>query len=440
MGAVPIRGDWVGQVVDHRFPLLEWLGGSAGNGVFVTELAGAGSKKAAIKLIRASPQAEDRLAIWRSAATLSHPHLLQIIQFGRAEIDDTKMIYVVTDLAEEVLSQIIPERPLSESETREMLLPVLDALNHLHGNGFVHTHLKPSNVLVVGNEIKLSSDSVLPIGKLAPELRHNDIYVAPEMANRPAARVADIWSLGITVVEALTQEPPIWDPASCAEPVVPTSVPEPFQAIARESLHVDASRRCTLHDIRLMLDGHLKPAELQTPHQQQRLANKSIPARIPWLPLIIGLLLVIAIIIGVQIQSHNSHMGPVQTENSQQAPPAQSKSPDQYPAAPSATTGTTKGEVLTRSAPDVPHQASNTIHGTVVVVVRASVDTDGEVTRAELASHGPSAYFARLALESARTWKFRPPRRFGRSVPSTWLLHYAFRSGGVDVRSEETTP
>src|SRR5215831_9653823 len=144
MDAVAIRGEWVGQVIDGRFPLLEWLGGSNGNGVFLTEISGSSSQKAAIKLVPASARAEDRFAGWKSAASLSHPHLLRILHFGRAEIDGTRLVYIVTDFADELLSEIIPERPLSAEETREMLRPILDTLDYLHGKGFVHGHLKPA--------------------------------------------------------------------------------------------------------------------------------------------------------------------------------------------------------------------------------------------------------------------------------------------------------
>jgi len=90
--------------------------------------------------------------------------------------------------------------------------------------------------------------------------------------------------------------------------------------------------------------------------------------------------------------------------------------------------------------PEVPHNASKTIHGKVRVVVRVEVDRDGSVTNSDLAVHGPSAYFARLALESARSWKFKAPQRGGNAVASSWLLHYGFDRDGVDVRPEETKP
>jgi TonB family protein len=493
MDAVSIRGDWVGQVIDGSFPLLEWLGGSGGNAVFLTELAGSGSERGAIKLVTDSLQAEHRLAVWSSVAALSHPHLLRIHNFGRAEIEGTKFAYIVADLASEVLSEIIPERPLTTDETREMLGPVLDALGYLHQSGYVHGHLKPSNILVVDNEIKLSSDSILPIGQVASKPDERDIYRAPEIARAPVTPVADTWSLGMTLIEALTQQPLAGNEGKEADPVVPASVPEPYSTIARECVRRDASRRCSLENVRAILEGRLRPAE---PAPPQRLdgpnpvppdgdrasqgehaksvqpdaaprdekartrqpthgshSRKPLPSRIPLLPLIIGVALLVAIIIGFAIRSHTTHTASPQAERRRQAPEAEhdsnTASSAPGPAAPAASPSTAaapgmitsaSGEVLSRSMPDVPDKASNTIHGTVGVAVRVDVDATGAVTQAELAIRGPSAYFARLALEASRNWKFKAPQPEGRPVPSTWLLHYAFRRDGVDVKPEETKP
>ena len=454
MNAVSVRGDWVGQVIDGRYPLLEWLGGSGTSGTFLTELDGLGSRRAAVKLLPSSPQSEDRLAGWTAAAKLSHPHLGQIYHYGRAEVGDVQCVYIVYDLAEELLSQIIPERPLTTDEARQMLDPILAALDYLHNAGYAHGHLKPSNVLVVENEIKISSDGLLPVGKPAPELLTNDIHIAPEIATGTVSPRTDIWSLGITLVEALTQQLPIWDAASDTEPILPATTPAPFAEIARRCLHTDPSRRCTLADIRNLLEAPVNrstvkpaPTPLHAP-SEHRPVDKPLPSRMPFLPLVIGLVLLVAIIVGLQMHSRRSSTPSPQTETTSQPSatqpepaPAQAAPQSTEPAAsapaPSApvspSTALSGGDVLSRDVPTVSERASSTIHGTVGVVVRLNVDPSGAVTNAEYATHGPSAYFARIALESARNWKFKPPQQNGRTVPSTWLLHYKFRRSGVEV-------
>lgn len=449
MNAVPIRGDWVGRTIDGRFSLVEWLGASGSSGVYLTEDAdatppgaangeptGSGPQKAAIKLIPASPQAEDRLAAWKAAASLSDPHLVRILDYGRAKIDDAGLVYVVTELAEEVLSQIIPERPLTPDEVREMLGPILDVLDYLHSKGFVHAHLKPTNILVVDNEVKLSSDGLLPAGKPTHEIYSNDLYNAPEIADNPLTAAADTWSLGVTIVEALAQELPIWDAATDTEPEVPATLPSPFAEIVRGCLHVDPARRCSLNDIRAMLQGKPRPAEQPAPHALQHphpLVEPTAPGKIPIVPLIVCFVVVMAIIIALAMHRRQTQTAPLQTETTHPAPPAPA-------AVETAKAEVANAEVIGRVLPDVPAPARSTIQGKISVTVRAAVDPTGAVANAELASRGPSAYFSRLALESARKWKFKPAQQNGRAVPSTWLLRYQFRRDGTDVTPTQTAP
>jgi TonB family protein len=402
-------------------------------------------RKAAIKLLAASSQAESRLAIWTRTASLSHPHLVRILGTGRAEVDEAEVVYAVTELAEEVLAQIIPERPLTADETREMIGPILDALAYLHGNGYVHGRLKPSNVLVIDNEVKLSSDGLLAIGGPAGDVFSNEIHNAPELASGYVTPAADIWSLGVTLVEALTQQQPIWDAATDAEAQVPASLPRPFAEIVQKCLQTDPARRCTLEEIRALLDGKPLRASLpviesgpHTPHHPHRIADRTAPAKVPLIPLIVGFVLLVAIMIGLRMRSHSTKNAPVQSESTQQAPPAEPESR----AAPEATSPSagSPAEVIDRVMPDVPRSASGTIHGKVSVVVRVDVNETGTVSNAELSSRGPSAYFARLALESARNWKFKPAQQNGRAVASAWTLRYEFRRDGTDVKPAQSAP
>jgi len=60
------------------------------------------------------------------------------------------------EYAEQTLSQILPHRALSPDEVREMLLPTLDALAFLHRKNLVQGQLKPANLLVVNDQLKLA--------------------------------------------------------------------------------------------------------------------------------------------------------------------------------------------------------------------------------------------------------------------------------------------
>jgi TonB family protein len=99
-----------------------------------------------------------------------------------------------------------------------------------------------------------------------------------------------------------------------------------------------------------------------------------------------------------------------------------------------------KGAVLQQVLPRVSPSARNTIEGKIRVVVRVEVDPSGNVTDAKLVSAGPSKYFARLALESARGWKFTPAQVRGQAVASQWVLRFGFRRTDTEVLPTQTDP
>src|SRR5689334_14398508 len=162
MNAVSAIEPWQGKVVEGKYPLLEMIGTGPRGPVFRTQFPGPkGPQSAAIKLIPAEgkdAQAElSRLILSRA---VSHPNLIRIFDAGQCEIRRQPTIYVVMELAEENLAQVLPSRALTAGEVEQMLPPLIDALSYLHRNGFVHGHVQPSNVMAVADTLKLSTDSI----------------------------------------------------------------------------------------------------------------------------------------------------------------------------------------------------------------------------------------------------------------------------------------
>ncbi len=175
--------------------------------------------RAAIKLVLVGQAQGAELAErWNRAATLSHPHLIRIFAAGTWALADGQMAYFVMEYAEENLAEVLQERPLTTDETREMLEPVADALAYLHGQGLVHGNLKPSNILAVEDTVKISIEAV--------------------SAGDPAA---DIRALGVTAVQALTQQAPTIAPGG-QDPTV-NALPFPFAEMAQNCLHDDPRLR-----------------------------------------------------------------------------------------------------------------------------------------------------------------------------------------------------
>jgi len=252
---------WEGQVVEGIFPLRQFLAGSDHSAVFLTEYGEGEPQKAVIKLFPADPATADlQLSSWEFTAQLSHPNLLRLLNGGRCRLDGSDLLYLVMEYAEEDLSQILPQRALTPEETRDMLGPVLDALEYLHGKGLVHGDLKPANILATGDRLKLSSDAISRVGESQSVARRAGAYAPPEAISGMLTPAADVWSLGTTLVEVLTQHLPEWQPGPNREPVVPANLPAPFLDIARECLRLEPQRRISIADIGARLNSRAAAA------------------------------------------------------------------------------------------------------------------------------------------------------------------------------------
>jgi TonB family protein len=240
--------DCEGQVIDGKFPLVQHLGGSDHSVVFLTQRGKSSPEKAAIKFVQADPtNAELQLSRWEQAAQISHPNLIKLLETGRCHLAGMDLLYVVMEYAPENLAQFLPERALSPAETRDMLEPFLETLTNLHRRGFVHGRIKPGNIHAIDDQLKLSSDSLSRVGESQGLVEKPDVYTAPESAGGAASPAGDVWSLGVTLVETLTQRVP--DQQEQQDLQVSDSVPQPFLDIARHSLRRDPQSRWTVAEI-----------------------------------------------------------------------------------------------------------------------------------------------------------------------------------------------
>jgi len=411
---------WEGRVVDGKFPLRRWIGGSDHSAVFLTELPGRPSTKAALKLIAADAGDADRqLARWHAAAQLAHPHLIRIFETGHC---GPTLLYTVMEYAEEDLSQILPQRALSPTEVTDLLPPVLDALSYLHSKGLVHGRIKPSNVLAVGDQLKLSSDQVASSADIDSSRRRRDVYDAPERAAGLVSSAGDLWSVGVMLVAALTQNIAFVGEAEHGGPKLPATIPEPFGSIARDCLYLDPKRRGSIAEIQ----SRLRPARPTVP----AMADASPPSARPSKrgPLAVGSVIA-AVLVGViafyprsKNASGSAPTPAAEPPSAQPAPKPAASAPLPAPAKPAAKKATSRGEVVHQELPEVSRSARNTIMGTIKVGVRVEVDPSGKVSEARLVTPGPSKYFARLSLQAAQRWEFSP-----QETPSAWLLHFHFR-------------
>jgi TonB family protein len=439
--AMEFGRQWQGQMVDGRFPLDQYLGGSEDKAVFLTKISG-GATKAAIKLVRAGTcDADAQLTAWRRATKLSHPNLVRIFDGGRCWLGGSDLLFVVTEFAEESLGQVLPQRALSTEEVDATLPPVLDALAYVHGQGLVHGHIRPSNIMAVHEQLKLSSDGIQAPGP-QPQKSAATLYDAPEAARGQLSPAADVWSLGATLAEMLTQRVPRRDDANL-------KLQQPFADIVNHALSEDPAARWTVADIQARIAGKKVAAPKTTAVPKNGATAKvaaaasvaSVPrnvrqpqpgaekSRMPFIVAGIVVVAIIAVALLLMRSSSTQTTEPSANSSSLPAVPTESStgSSNANTATPSQPANTGSGRVMNRVLPTPSRSALNTIHGTIKVRVKVKVDPSGSVTHASFVTSGPSQYFSRLAMQAAQQWKFAP----GASGEHTLL--FAYKRSGVEA-------
>ena len=237
---------WEGQVVEHKYRLESLIGSTDHSVVFLAEYRSPEPQKAVLKFLAADiPNTEQLLAAWNMAAQLTHPNLQRILGTGRCKLEDMDLLYVAMEFAEENLAEIVPQRALAAEEARQALNAIVDVLMYLHGKNLTHGHICPSNILAIGDQLKISSDTIEPLAEKREMTRERSVYDAPEIPASPYTRAADIWSLGTTLVAMLTQQPPILPFNENVDPLIPPAVKQPFLEIARHALRRSPELRWT---------------------------------------------------------------------------------------------------------------------------------------------------------------------------------------------------
>jgi hypothetical protein len=228
-----MRTDWaelVGSKVGGGYLLRELIGSTDRSGVYRT-FHGEGA--AVLKLVYSDEEPA-------SKPEFEYRQVIRLYASGHYEMDGSVFHYFVMEAADENLASVIAARALSPDETREMLVPLLDALSYLHEHGLAHGRIRPSNILAVGDSIKLSADSVRPVGAVA----------SPE---------EDMRALGLTIIEVLTQERQASGIAN---------VPQPMRDIVEHALEPDPALRWSARQAAMRLSGSVMSAPVSAPEPE----------------------------------------------------------------------------------------------------------------------------------------------------------------------------
>ncbi|HMI85190.1 MAG TPA: protein kinase [Polyangiaceae bacterium] len=211
-----------GALISQKYELIRMLGEGGMGAVWVARNI-ALDAHVGLKLIRAEvsrnvPGVQGRLLQEaRAAASLGHPAIIRVFDFGTTERGDP---FIAMELLHgESLAELLQRRgKVGAVRAVQTLLPIFDALSSAHATGIVHRDIKPDNIFVSREAGGRLQPKVLDFGiaklehSVSPHLTRegtvlgSPAYMSPEQA-RGTADVdprSDIWSLCIVLYQLMT--------------------------------------------------------------------------------------------------------------------------------------------------------------------------------------------------------------------------------------------
>uniref|UniRef100_A0A8C5BMB0 Mitogen-activated protein kinase kinase kinase 3 n=1 Tax=Gadus morhua TaxID=8049 RepID=A0A8C5BMB0_GADMO len=148
---------------------------------------------------------------------LHHERIVQYYGCLRDHSDKTLTIFMEYMPGGSVKDQLKAYGALTENVTRKYTRQILEGISYLHSNMIVHRDIKGANILrdSAGN-VKLGDfgaskrlQTICMSGTAIRSVTGTPYWMSPEVISGEGyGRKADIWSLGCTVVEMLTEKPP----------------------------------------------------------------------------------------------------------------------------------------------------------------------------------------------------------------------------------------
>ena len=209
-------------LVDGRYHVLDSLG-EGGMGTVYRARHRALQRDFAMKVLRADLAREKDLSTRfiqeaRTAATLNHPNVVQITDFG--ELPNGTPYFVMEYLDGQPLATLLKGGgPLPAARAVRLLLQVAAGIGAAHKAGIVHRDLKPENIFVMQDsngqdQLKILDFGVAKVAGSAKLTRTGMVfgsphYMSPEQASgQPVDHRADIYALGVVMYELFTGRVP----------------------------------------------------------------------------------------------------------------------------------------------------------------------------------------------------------------------------------------
>jgi len=210
----------------------------------------------------------------RVAGSLDHPNILGVLDSG--EVGDLLWFTMPFVEGENLQDLMQREQQLTTDRALQITRAVGSALAHAHEKGVVHRDIKPDNILLEGEEVRVADFGVArAVSEMHEKLTATGmivgtpVYMSPEQAagEKEIDGRADQYALASVLYEMVSGEPPFKGPTPAAtlmrrfagppRPLRPViDVPEAVEAAIMRALDKDpAARFATVGEFLDALEG-----------------------------------------------------------------------------------------------------------------------------------------------------------------------------------------
>lgn len=213
-------------------------------------------------------QMQEEIELLRS---LKHPNVVTYL--GTDVSNDSQVLYIFTEWVPggSIQALITKFGRLSEAIVRKYVAQLLVGLQYLHGQHVIHRDIKAANILVddrgtikladFGSSKRIDSAATMEYDNIS--LRGTPYFMAPEIIMQTGhGRKADIWSVGCTILQMVTGQPPwknlqLRTPAALmfhianvrAPPSMPSTLSRDLHHLLLATFSRDARRRPTASEL-----------------------------------------------------------------------------------------------------------------------------------------------------------------------------------------------
>jgi hypothetical protein len=208
----------------------------------------------------------------RTAASLSHPNIVQVYDAGEGEYERRETSFIVMEYVPGGdLKELIDERGALSGGDLAGLSGIAAGLAHAHARGVIHRDIKPHNILLDENRRPKLADFGIARALDATYATRTGSYLGTALYSAPeqlrgdkVTPKTDVYSLGATLYQAATGRPPfLGTPLEVAsqhvskEPTPPRqlndAVGESLETLILDCLKKDPDSRPTADEVRLGL-------------------------------------------------------------------------------------------------------------------------------------------------------------------------------------------